>query len=446
MNRRRAHALLLLCASAAGGASAADLSPADFGYGMEIRTPVTAEAYRVTVPYSVYAKVTHEDLRDLRLFDARGEAVPYEIESTPVRPATESEGAPLPLFAIPRNAYATLDGVQLIIRSPQGAVELRAGATRTGAQPTASYVLDAREVKSPVSALILHWPEQAPEFSGHIRIEASDGLGTWRLVAADVPVVNLRSSGATLVQGRLSFASTTAGFWRLNWLDQTAPFDLTAVTPVLAGQPVQEGTSSVTLTRSADEKSGGVAFDLGARIPVTAINVVLPQPNSAVKLEVLSRARPTDPWRTVATEEFYRVRKDGSERRNEPAAILANTDRYWLVRPVGPATSLGDIRLEASWKTVDVVFLARGSRPFLLAYGNGTVAGAGVPLARLLKGVTVSQAELGPPRALGGEPRLTTPRRVPWKIAILWAVLGLGVALLGWMAYRLSTELRPGKS
>lgn len=92
------------------------------------------------------------------------------------------------------------------------------------------------------------------------------------------------------------------------------------------------------------------------------------------------------------------------------------------------------------------MFLARGSRPFLVAYGNTAVAGAGVPLATLLKGVTVSQAELAPPRALGGEPRLTEPQRVPWKIAILWAVLGLGVVLLGWMAYRLSTELRPGKS
>jgi Protein of unknown function (DUF3999) len=113
----------------------------------------------------VYAKVAHEDLRDLRMFDARGEAVPYEIEPTPVRPATESESAPLPLFALPRDAYATLDGVQLIIRSPQGAVELRAGAALTGAQPIASYVLDARELKSPLSALILHWPDQAPEFS-----------------------------------------------------------------------------------------------------------------------------------------------------------------------------------------------------------------------------------------------------------------------------------------
>jgi hypothetical protein len=64
------------------------------------------------------------------------------------------------------------------------------------------------------------------------------------------------------------------------------------------------------------------------------------------------------------------------------------------------------------------------------------------PLASPLDGVTVLRAELGAPRSLGGAARLRpAPRAFPWKMTVLWAVLGLGVMLLAWMSYRLSREL-----
>jgi hypothetical protein len=37
--------------------------------------------------------------------------------------------------------------------------------------------------------------------------------------------------------------------------------------------------------------------------------------------------------------------------------------------------------------------------------------------------------------------RQPAPRVVPWKLLILWSTLGVGIMLLGWMAYRLSREV-----
>jgi hypothetical protein len=52
------------------------------------------------------------------------------------------------------------------------------------------------------------------------------------------------------------------------------------------------------------------------------------------------------------------------------------------------------------------------------------------------------RATLGARRELGGPARLApTAAEFPWKRALLWAVLAMGVCLLAWMAYRLFKEM-----
>jgi hypothetical protein len=60
----------------------------------------------------------------------------------------------------------------------------------------------------------------------------------------------------------------------------------------------------------------------------------------------------------------------------------------------------------------------------------------------LLAGVTVVPVATSAPVTLGGPDRMTLPpRKVPWQVAFLWTVLGIGMLLLAYMAYRLSREL-----
>jgi hypothetical protein len=113
-----------------------------------------------------------------------------------------------------------------------------------------------------------------------------------------------------------------------------------------------------------------------------------------------------------------------------------------------PAGRIGDVKLQATWDAMDLVFLAQGSGPFVLAYGNASAPSSGVALDPLIKGVTVVAARTGPSYVLGGADRLRPPpATVPWRMAALWSALGLGVLVLAWMAYRLSKELgaRPGQ-
>jgi hypothetical protein len=100
--------------------------------------------------------------------------------------------------------------------------------------------------------------------------------------------------------------------------------------------------------------------------------------------------------------------------------------------------------LRVGWLPHDVVFLARGSGPFTLAYGSSK-ASPTTALGAIPPTVTIVNTEFTPPEPLGGDARLqpAPPARTFWtKSAILWTVLAIGVGLLAFMAYRLSRELK----
>jgi hypothetical protein len=417
----------------------------DFAYGIPISTTETAAAYRVAIPVDVYAKSTHEDLRDVRIFNAAGEVVPYEIQQAPSRVARLTEGPSLPLFALRADSRPSLDGLRVTIQSSGTAVNLQAGATPAQTATINSYLLDARQIALPLYALQLRWPDDAADFTGSVRVESSDDLQSWHAVASDSPVVNLHGSGAHLVRNHIDLGGSRAKFWRLTWIGRAAPFEVTSVTAQT--NPDRREPQSLSLTVNGSAVSGNTreySFDLGAQLPITKIELVLPEANSVAKAQLLSRKQPGGPWCPIGSGDFFRMRDGASERHNAPVEIGRDSDRFWLARfDQTPGAAAGTApQLQVTWDAQDIVFLARGAGPYQLAYGSGVATAASIPLASLLGGMGVVRAMAGAPVALGGADRLLPPpRTVPWKMAVLWSVLGIGMLLLALMAYRPSREL-----
>jgi hypothetical protein len=290
----------------AGVASAAELTPADFAFGMPVVTTADAAAYRVTLPLGLYQGTVREDLADIRVFNARGEVVPYALS----RPAARTQAR--------------------------------------GAEPAESRIEAERST---------------------LEVEGSTG-------------------GAA---------------------------------------------------------HGEYQFDLGARLPIERVNLGLPEQNTVVGAELLSRAHPQDSWRHVAGRQFYRINTAAGEVRNAPVDIATDSDRYWLARPAdgnGGASTAAPLHLQVAWTPSEVVFFARGSGPFVLAYGSAAAPAAETDLSAIPAAVTVMRAALGAPRALGGPMRLAAPAAAyPWRRMLLWGMLALCVCLLAWMAYRLSKDM-----
>jgi Protein of unknown function (DUF3999) len=422
------------------------ISPQDFAYEQLAISTEAAAAYRFSLPLSVYQNTFHEDLADLRVFNADGTAVPFSLSRPVARSPVQTAAVALPLFPLREGARILIDGMHLTINSPGSAVNLQ---TQNGVPPSGGvrqYLLDARAVGSVLSALKLAWPDAAAEFTGRLSIEVSDDLAAWRTLMAAAPIANLRANGQTLVANRVEFAPTKAKFLRLSWLGAAPSVELTSVLAEQAASLTEPVRVSLEVIGIRDPKNAPeYTFDLSAHPPVSRLNVLLPDPNSVIEAELSSRSTPNAAWRVVARASIYRIETPDAEQQNSPIDVRQDTDRYWRVRIVSVAyLPQAPLRLHVEWIPNEVTFLAQGRAPFLLAYGNASANHAESDLSHLPATLAIAPATLGAAQVLGGPARLVAlPAPFPRTRVALWSVLLLAVVLLGWMAYGISKERRP---
>src|SRR4029453_127695 len=81
-------------------APAADESPRDYAWGMELALDGDAAYYELAGPRGVYEGGVRADLRDLRIFDAAGEIVPFAFRPRGTMTAAEPDPVALPLHAL----------------------------------------------------------------------------------------------------------------------------------------------------------------------------------------------------------------------------------------------------------------------------------------------------------------------------------------------------------
>ena len=431
----------LLAAAVSGSALAADLKPTDFAYGLLVETAGEDAGYRVPLPVAVYQTAVRADLGDLRVFNSQGEVVPYALER-PNAGTSLRQAVPLPLFHLKDTSAAALDAVRITVESGKSAVNVQTPGSASVA--AASYLLDARALNTPVAALILQWPDDAADFAGRMQVEVGDTLGQWRRIASAAPVANLHARGEHLVERRLEIRPTQAKFWRLSWVGAEAPFGLTGVLAEPARETLEAARANVMVAGTAvSGQAREFEFDLGASPPIDRVNLELPELNTTVAVDLLSRADPKAPWRPVVHAGLYRLKSAGTELRNGPIHIAPDTDRYWLARIDARGGSIGNgvPRLSAGWVAQNAVFLARGSGPYLIAYGSATVGPADMSLDSLPKAVEIGNATAAAPTLLGGRERLRPATSVPWRNGLLWVILVVAAGILAAMVVRLSKEM-----
>lgn len=426
--------------------AAAALTPQDFAYGMPIMATEVAAAYRVQLPVDVYKTSVRDDLGDVRVFNAQGEAVPYSIQRVDAR-QTGGSGAgaspqSLALFPLRGDAQAGTQGLRVTLDSPNGAIKLQTDGRPAGDAPVTQYLIDARPLDAAIAALQLSWPESSADFSGRMRIECSDDLANWRLVVVAAPIANLHAGSQQLIENRIETPNIQAKFWRLSWMGHGPSFELSEVRAETAQGPPRVNWSTLVVTGKADTHSAGdYEFDLGARFPLERVNLILPDTNSVYLVDFKSRAHAKDAWREVARGGVYRLATADGQQINGPIDVALDRDRYWRVHLSGDSANVA-VRLEVSFCPSDLEFVAHGTPPYLLAYGSSDVGPAATDLSFMPAGAVISTATLGSRSALGGASRIAAAGGPLDKRNVLWAVLVMAVAALATMATRLARDRR----
>ncbi len=427
----------------------------DYASGIPLHTAGNAPFYRVELPFAVYTQA-RPDLADLRVFNQEGERLPNALgewreATTPVVAETRA----VPWFPVPGAPARGFDGLQVDIRQHRDGrvIALQSRLPASAAAGVAGYLIDLSALATPVQALQLDWPAGAT-VNTRVRLEASADLASWSPLA-EGPLLDMRHGGQQLQLRRIGFAPARHRYLRLA-TDTPLPA-LTAVTAEVL--PADSRTAPPLrwheVTARAGDQPGEFRFDLGAYLEASRVAVVLAGDNRVVPVELLVKAREKDAWRPVLQSVAYRLDQDG-RRIDSPAQDIAPAaGRYWLLRmdPRAGDAGPGLPRLRIGWTPQQLVFLARGTPPFLLAYGNREAAPAQLPLASLLPAYTAGAetrlpaATPGAPVALGGRQAPAAGQEdhapVDSKRLVLWGVLLLGVLALALMARSLLRESPP---
>jgi hypothetical protein len=420
-------------------------------YTAPVSVTGTDSHYRFTLPASAYRGAARRDIGDLRIFNAAGEAVPYAV----VRREAETVAPPsvrgVKLFPLYGDTAKGLEATQVrVARNASGTV---VSVSTTPGQPATSrrllgYLLDASELKAPQEALVLQWATKEG-FTGRARVEGSDDLKYWSGLVNNAPVLYLEHAGSRLERNRIDMQGARAKYLRLSFSEVPTDFVVKEIRAErewqsLAGEGVKD-------------RLGELMFDTAGRFPVDRARLSLPQPNTVAQIQLLSRDRSEDPWRSVAAATVYRLNRDGAELRSADIRFGADADRYWLLRveQKGGGLGTGEVRLEIGWQPHEVVFAARGSPPFTLGYGNKLAKSGALPVATVFPGYperSITAAGIATIGDIGGaaEPSgFSDPSRYvrqaidsgQAKRWLLWFALVVGVAFVVWMAFRLLKDL-----
>ncbi len=418
--------------------------PKDFAYGRTALPDRAAAAYRLVLPLEVYQNTARDDLSDLRVFNGEGAVVPFSLSRSAAQSLMHQTPLAIPMFPLPEGARILIDGVRLTINSAGGGVSLQTQNGTSATPAVRQYLLDARALDATLSALQLFWPDGAPGYTGRLSLEVSDDLSAWHFLTA-VPIANLRANGESLIENRVEFTPTKAKFWRLSWLAAAPNFELTRVLAEPAAslpEPARDSLDVDGVGDSSGPHEHEYTFDLGGHPPVSRANVLLPDPNSVLDVELSSRAAANAAWRVRVRSGFYRLKTPDAEQQNTAVQVTPDTDRYWRARIIGAGSSpRSPLRLHVEWVPNEVTFLAQGPAPFLLAYGSATVGRAETDLSHLPASLEIAPAKLGPAQVMGGKTRLIAkPAPFPRTRVVLWGVLLLAVAILASMAYRIARD------
>jgi len=438
-----------ILAAASLSATAAE-SPGDFAFAVPIEGLGGDALHRVAIPQAVYESAAFPDLRDLRVFNGAGEVVPYAfrpVERTVEKPAPVA----LPIFPLRGPRDARSDELDLSFDKSGGKVSVRLSSREANAGPQAllGYLIDASALKTPLNGIEVDWGTAAADRLVSVRLEAGDDLKHWTTLAADAPLGALAHAGQRLERKAIECRSLKAKYLRLMWTDPAQAIELKAIVGLSPEQVAQPERSWKEVVATPDAgKPGEYLADLGGRYPLDRLALRLPQENTIVPVQFLSRGKPEDKWMRVTRAVVYRLTQNGRELVSPDIAVGVNSHRYWLLRvdPAAGGIGSGSLIVRAGWTPREIVFTARGSGPFRLAYGNAKAQAGSLGIETLVPGWRTDQepqmsvASTGPVQKLAGES--AARQRIDVKKWGLWTALFAAVAVLAWMAWRLSKQMQ----
>jgi len=442
-----------------GGIALADkempLSPEMFSRLAPVVTPQKGGVYSVELTEPVYQNVVYDDLRDLRVFNQQNQLVPFSFQLKSGEEIHQTEEFDLKFFPIlgERNAeYGLESHLEWRQGGSSGNVTVKYAGKGSSKLEKRGYLVDLRKSSNPIRSVELDWEGAGENSFVNVSIESSDDLKSWSSLVGAQSLAKFSFEGENLAQRTIDFPGVKANYLRITW-DGNKVFNLKKISGEFSKSAWTDTKRHFSRVLASHINPKEFFYE---KSPVVAdrITVLLPDPNTVVRVEIASRISNQGSWRNQYEGLLYRVSRSEGELVSPAVRIYSNSDRYWRIRVVGKDASIGKNgpALEFGWIPHRVFFLAHGEEPFQIAWGLKGANEADFGLGSMVRELTLQEGSVKPVVAHLGDVIIQTPRTsvlesssvtlIPWRQYGLWAGLILVLSLTAFMAYRLFKEIK----
>jgi hypothetical protein len=465
---------IMLMAGAALAAPVLD-RPQDYRWSIALTPQPGAGLSRISVPTDVYLHARSASLADVRLFDSTGKPLAFALTAPPAQSRTQRDTLAMRIFPVTGKniGYYELDNVDIRTGNDGRllSVTARGSSTPDAAPGLQGLILDAGPPAkdSRIGALHFTLPPGTDNYNAQVLLEVSDDLKQWDAIATTTLNWLRNSDTQTLANDRIEFAPRAFRYARLSW-QYGDPITFAGI----AAQQVS--VTAVALPRATIALKGTTGKSVDERlyatpiaIPADSIGLQLAEGNTSMpvtlgvyhpaseaprqRLHLGPRARATQAadFEPLLNTTFYRINMDGKERVSGDLAMPVVQTAQWVLRPQyhsGTNPNLNSV-LRLGWTPASLVFLASGKGPYQLVFGRNGATSAALPLSQVAPGFTQEELLALPVATAAKVVTLTseapiekTPDGAGLRLAALWAALLLGVAVLGFFAWRLLSQMK----
>lgn len=401
----------------------------------------------------ILESMKNQNLRDLAVFNAKGELVPFGVFSPEQPDISLLQEHKLKLFPIYNDQASNGNSDLRLLYELKTDGQLvprinNSSATKETTQALAGYILVMPADK--VSLKKLTFQLQGNN-TARLSLDASSDLQNWKPLNSSFVLAKLQQGEESLELNELNL-----DYWlkerylRVNFIGEPLKF-VDVIATVSSKQTKDPGLEKIIATPivpnenaktpkvAADDKS--VYFDLKGIFPSRTLNIILNTPGLLKNVIIYKRNNETENWQSVMRGNFYSIKYKGETISNKTYNLDGlNAARYWKISPAVPDMSIPkDLNLELEYLPQNLYFLAQGEGPYLLASGSTqytpeqSIGG----LVSLLESSNFPIVQTRKIEDLSVMPEIVEEAESETKLYLLWGVLALGILLMIYIAVRL---------
>ena len=444
--------LLISLIISAGNVLAAENETLMYEYarGFKLITEQQSAIYKIALPETVYKTVSKKDLSDIRIFNQEYEPVPHVIQQSKIKTTTTKIGSlELPYFPIATEAINLRNHALDITVTSEGKVvriQTEGKGSELNQDTVKHYLIDTSHINASIDSIDFKLKGLESGYAKAFRLDYSNDLNQWQTLVDHATLTDVKYGQYALKNTRVKLPQKNIKYIRFSWLGDVGALAITSVKANFKEEYLSENqywSTSRLINKNIDEAT--YVFDTGGVFNIEQINIELPKDNTLIDVIIESRADDNSTWKERFNGVFYKLYFEELELTGKPVSVSSTKDRYWQIR-FQSTDGIGNVEpiLKYAWRPNYLYFLARGSAPYTLAYGNANTTSNNHVSSRLMNVLKqdisnemVGLAKIGEEKVLKGESALVVHKTLPWQRIALWAILIIGVIVIATMVIRL---------